>query len=83
MKKDEIPTLYPVTPLKPRIQPVKVVSVFPVYVIISSSIFNNPYVSGYPFVDKTLIVVSDKETEEVKVVFPNITSGTKLSTLRY
>ena len=35
---DEMPTLYPVIPLKPRIHPVKVVEVIPVYDIISSSI---------------------------------------------
>ena len=28
----------------------------PVYVIISSSIFNNPYFFGYPFVESTKIV---------------------------
>ena len=40
---DETPTLYPVIPLKPRIQPVNVVEVIPVYDIISSSILSNPY----------------------------------------
>ena len=37
-----IPASYPVIPLKPRIHPVNVVEVFPVYVIISSSIFRRP-----------------------------------------
>ena len=34
--------VYEVTPLKPLTHPVKDESVFPVYVIISSSIFNKP-----------------------------------------
>ena len=38
------------TPLKPRIHPVNELSVFPVYVIISSLIFRIPYESGNPFV---------------------------------
>ena len=37
-------------PLNPRIHPVKDVSVFPVYVIISLSIFKRPYFSGKPVV---------------------------------
>ena len=44
------PTLYPVIPLNPRIQPVKDVEVIPVYEIISSFIFRSPYSSGKPFV---------------------------------
>ena len=47
---DETPTLYPVIPLNPRIQPVNVVEVIPVYDIISSSILSNPYSDGNPFV---------------------------------
>ena len=35
-------------PLNPRIHPVNEVAVFPVYVIISLSIFKRPYVSGNP-----------------------------------
>ena len=34
------------TPLNPRTQPVKEVVPIPVYVIISSSIFSNPYLLG-------------------------------------
>ena len=37
-------------PLNPLIHPVKELKVFPVYVITSSLIFNNPYFSGNPFV---------------------------------
>ena len=80
---DVIPTLYPVTPLNPRTQPVNVLVVIPVYVIISSPIFNKPYSEGKPFVEGTLIVVSDDETADVIVVTPTTTSGTKLSTLIY
>ena len=43
------PTLYPVIPLNPRIQPVKDVEVIPVYEIISSFIFRSPYSLGNPF----------------------------------
>ena len=45
-----------VTPLNPRIHPVNEVVPIPVYVMISSSIFNNPYLLGYPFVESTKIV---------------------------
>ena len=45
-------------PLNPRIHPVKEVSVFPVYVIISLSIFKRPYFSGKPVVWFTLITLS-------------------------
>ena len=41
---------YPVTPLNPLTHPVNEVSVFPVYVIISSSILITPYLSGNPLV---------------------------------
>ena len=44
------------TPLNPRTQPVNDVVPIPVYVIISSSIFNRPYLLGYPFVESTKIV---------------------------
>ena len=37
-------------PLNPRIQPVNEVAVFPVYVIISLSIYKRPYLSGKPVV---------------------------------
>ena len=53
------PTLYPVIPLNPRIQPVNDVEVIPVYEIISSFIFKSPYSLGKPFVFGTVIVVSD------------------------
>ena len=41
---------YVVIPQKPLIHPVNDENVFPVYVIISSSICNNPYESGNPSV---------------------------------
>ena len=37
-------------PLNPRTHPTNVFFVFSVYVIISSSIFSNPYLSGNPVV---------------------------------
>ena len=75
-KEDDIPTLKPVTPLKPRIHPIKVVEVIPVYDIISSSIFNNPYSDGNPFVLGTVITVSDVDMSADIVVTPTTTSGT-------
>ena len=45
-------------PLNPRIHPVNEVSVFPVYVIISLSIFKRPYFYGKPVVWFTLIISS-------------------------
>ena len=80
---DETPTLYPVIPLKPRIQPVNVVEVIPVYDIISSSILSNPYSVGKPFVLGTVIVVSAVDIPAEIVVTPTTTSGTKLSTFKY
>ena len=80
---DEIPTWNPCTPLNPRIQPVNDVDVIPVYEIISSFIFNNPYSEGKPLVLGTVIVVSVVDTLPVIVVTPTTTSGTKLSTFKY
>ena len=74
---------YPVIPLNPRIHPKNVVSVFDVYVIISSSILSNPYSDGNPFVLGTVIVVSVVDISSVIVVTHTTTSGTKLSTFRY
>ena len=76
---DVIPTLYPVIPLKPRMHPVKVFVVIPVYVIISSSIFTNPYSEGKPFVLGTVITVSDADISSDKVVNPTTTSGTRFA----
>jgi len=45
-------------PLNPRVHPIKEISVFDLYVIISSSILISPYSSGNPSVLETLIVVS-------------------------
>ena len=70
---EEIPTLYPVTPLKPRIHPVNVVDVIPVYDIISSLIFNRPYSDGNPFVLGTVIVSSVDEISDEIVVVPTMT----------
>ena len=80
---DDTPTLYPVIPLNPRIQPVKVVEVIPVYDIISSSILSNPYSDGKPLVLGTVIVVSVVDIPAEIVVTPTTTSGTKLSTFKY
>ena len=74
---------YPVIPLKPLIHPVKVVSVFSVYVMISSSIFSRPYSSGKPLVDVTVIISSSASIAELRVVLPITTSGTRLSNLIY
>ena len=70
-------------PLNPRIQPVKDVEVIPVYEIISSSIFSNPYSLGNPFVFGTVIVVSDADISAEILVTPTTTSGTRLSTFKY
>ena len=80
---DEIPTLNPVIPLNPRMQPVNVVDVIPVYDIISSSILSKPYSDGNPFVLGTVIVVSVFDIAAEIVVTPTTTSGTKLSTFKY
>ena len=78
-----MPTLYPDIPLKPRIHPVNEVDVIPVYEIISSLIFNNPYSDGNPFVLATEIIVSSESISDDNVVPPVITSGTKLSDFNY
>ena len=57
--------------------------VIPVYVIISSSILNNPYSFGNPLVDETVTVVSDVLIPDESVVTPTMTSGVKLSSLMY
>ena len=82
IKDDVTPTLYPVTPLNPRTQPVNELVVIPVYVMISSPIFKRPYSEGKPFVDDTPIPVSEDVISAVNIVEPVITSGTRLSTLR-
>ena len=71
-------------PLNPRVRPVNVFVVSPVYVIISLSIFNNPYWLGNPFVletDKVSTVCVLIPTDNVG--FIATTSGVKLSRLRY
>ena len=70
-------------PENPRIQPVNVFVVIPVYVIISLSIFNNPYLEGYPFVEVTVTTPTDAEILVVSPVNPTITSGVKLSSFWY
>ena len=55
----------------------------PVYDIISSFIFSNPYSLGKPFVLGTEIVVSVESISELIFVSPTTTSGTKLSTFKY
>ena len=82
-KDDWIPTLYPVTPLKPLTHPVNVLVVIPVYVIISSFIFSNPYSLGKPKVLGTVIIVSVVDKSVNDVVTPTTTSGTKLSDFKY
>ena len=54
-------------PLNPRIQPVNDVEVFPVYVMISLSIFKRPYVSGNPVVWFTLITSSNAYVKDDKI----------------
>ena len=76
-------SLYDVIPLKPLTQPVNVLVVIPVYVIISSSTFKSPYSFGNPFVLDTVIVSVVEVIPDVNVVTPTITSGVKLSNLRY
>ena len=70
-------------PLNPLTHPVKVFVVKPVYVIISSSIFSNPYFCGNPLVLDTVITSSFSPTLEVKIVLSTITSGFKLYTFKY
>ena len=72
-----------VIPLKPRIQPVNVFVVNPVYVITSSFILKRPYSFGNPFVVSTLTVVDDVVIPLVSIVSPTTTSGDKLSNLIY
>ena len=74
---------YVVIPLNPRIHPVKVFVVIPVYVIISSSILNNPYFSGNPFVLTTEITALSELMESVMEVDPTIISGVRLSSFKY
>ena len=65
--------LYEVIPTKPLTHPVKEKSVFPVYVITSSSIFSSPYDSGNPSVPvgdspgSTLIVVASKSKSPERI----------------
>ena len=75
--------LYPSIPENPLIHPKNSVSVFDVYVIISLPIFKRPYSTGYPFVEDTVIVVSEEEISLERVVFPIRTSGIKLSSFKY
>ena len=70
-------------PLNPRIQPVKLFVVIPVYVITSFSILKRPYSFGNPFVLLTLTVVSVVVIPLVNFVSPTTTSGVKLSNLIY
>ena len=81
---------YSVTPLNPRITPVKVVAVLPVYVKISSSILKRPYSSGNPFVLLTFTVKGSFAVPPLIVLIPTerievsvITSGVKLSNFVY
>ena len=83
IRDEDTPTLYPVIPLNPRRHPVNEFVVIPVYDIISSFIFSNPYSLGNPFVLGTGIVVSVESISEVILVSPTTTSGTKLSTFKY
>ena len=74
---------YDVIPLNPRLQPVNVLVVRPVYVIISLSIFNSPYSDGNPFVLLTLMVVSVDAIPTSRIVLSTTTSGVKLSSFKY
>ena len=51
--------------------------------MISLPIFKRPYSSGYPFVEDTVIVVSEELISPERVVFPIRTSGIKLSNFKY
>ena len=51
--------------------------------IISSSIFSNPFLGGKPLVLFTNISVSFNPTAEVNVVYPDIASGVRLSSFKY
>ena len=70
-------------PEKPRIHPVKVFVVNPVYVIISSLIFRRPYEEGNPFVLVTVIIPDVESILLTREVDPTITSGVKLSRFKY
>ena len=72
-----------VIPLKPRIQPVKLFVVTPVYVTTSLSILKRPYSLGNPLVLLTFTVVSVVVIPLVSDVSPTTTSGVKLSNFRY
>ena len=51
--------------------------------MISSSIFNNPYSDGNPFVDVTVTIPAEDDKLCVSVVCPVTTSGTRLSSFKY
>ena len=74
---------YVVIPLKPRIHPVKLLVVIPVYVITSFSILKRPYSFGNPLVLLTFTVVSVIVISFVSFVSPTTTSGVKLSNFMY
>ena len=70
-------------PLNPRLHPVKLFVVIPVYVIISLLILKRPYSFGNPFVDVTVMVSSAVPIPTERFVWPLITSGVKLSNFKY
>ena len=74
---------YEVIPQNPRVTSINSVELLDVYVKISLSILKRPCLSGNPFVDETVIVVSDVLIPDASVVIPTITSGVKLSNFKY
>ena len=70
-------------PLNPRLQPVKLFVVIPVYVITSFSILKRPNSFGNPFVLTTSMVVDEVSMSLVSFVSPTTTSGVKLSNFMY
>ena len=70
-------------PQNPRVTSINSVELLDVYVKISSSILKRPCLSGNPFVDDTVTVVSDESIADVSVVTPTITSGVRLSNFKY
>ena len=70
-------------PLKPRMHPVKLLVVIPVYVMTSFSILKRPYSLGNPLVLLTFTVVAVVVIQLVNFVSPTTTYGVKLSNFMY
>ena len=57
--------------------------VIPVYVITSSSTFNNPYFCGNPFVLVTVMIPTVELISFCRNVLSTTTSGVRLSNFKY